>query len=81
MDESNENLALRIIFVHTASLRYCFFGFTSSPKEVVLQIFIAFKNPSPLPGLNPRNLGPVASTLTFTPPRRLPMSVLPHVLH
>jgi hypothetical protein len=31
---------------------------------------IALKNPSPWPGLNPQSLGPVASTLTTTPPRR-----------
>jgi hypothetical protein len=32
--------------------------------------FIALKNPSPRPGMNPRNLDPMASTLTITPPRR-----------
>jgi hypothetical protein len=32
--------------------------------------FIALTNPSPRPGLNPRPLGPVASTPTTTPPRR-----------
>jgi hypothetical protein len=37
----------------------------------VLRIFIALKNPSPWPGSNPQSLGPVASTLTTTPPRRL----------
>jgi hypothetical protein len=31
--------------------------FTSHPKEGVLRILIALKNPSPLPGLNPRPLG------------------------
>jgi hypothetical protein len=41
------------------------------PKEGVLRIFIALKNSSPLPGLIPRPLGPVASILTTTPPRRL----------
>jgi hypothetical protein len=46
-------------------------SFTFHPKEGVLRIFIALKNPSPRPGLNPRLLGPVASTLTTTPPRRL----------
>jgi hypothetical protein len=40
-------------------------------KERVLRIFIALKNPSPMSGSNPRPLGPVASTLTTTPPRRL----------
>jgi hypothetical protein len=48
-------------------LRHGTSGFTSHPKEGVLRIFIALKNPSPLPGLNPRPLGPVASTLTTTP--------------
>jgi hypothetical protein len=51
-------------------------SFTSRPKEGVLRIFIALKNPSPRPGLNPRPLGPVTSTLTTTPPRRLKTSVL-----
>jgi hypothetical protein len=32
---------------------------------------MALKNLSPWPVLNPRPLGPVASTLTTTPPRRL----------
>jgi hypothetical protein len=32
--------------------------------------FFALKNPSPLPGLNPRPLGPVTSIQTTTPPRR-----------
>jgi hypothetical protein len=46
-------------------------GIISHPKEGVLQIFIALKDPSPQPGLNPQPLGPVASTLTTTPPMRL----------
>jgi hypothetical protein len=37
----------------------------------VLRIFIALKTPSPWPGSSPQPLGPVASTLTTTPPRRL----------
>jgi hypothetical protein len=37
----------------------------------MLQIFTALKNPSPLPGLNTRTLGPTASALTITPPRQL----------
>jgi hypothetical protein len=35
----------------------------------VLRIFIALKYPSPWPGLNPQPSGPVASTLTTTPPK------------
>jgi hypothetical protein len=37
---------------------------TSHRKEGVLRISITLKNPSPRPGLNPRPLGPAASTLT-----------------
>jgi hypothetical protein len=44
-------------------------GFTSHPKEGVLRIFIALKNTSRRPRLNPRPLDPVASILTTTPPR------------
>jgi hypothetical protein len=35
-----------------------------------VRIFIALKNPSPWPSLNPLTLNPIASTLTITPPRR-----------
>jgi hypothetical protein len=47
-------------------LRHGTSGLTSRPKEGVLRIFIALKNPSPRPSLNPRLLGPVANTLTTT---------------
>jgi hypothetical protein len=43
-------------------------GFTSQ-KEVVRRVFIALKNPSPPPGLNPPTFGPMESTLTITPPK------------
>jgi hypothetical protein len=45
-------------------------GFTSTTKEVMLQIFITLKNPLPRPGLKPRTMGPVASILTITLPRQ-----------
>jgi hypothetical protein len=45
---------------------------TSTLKQGMLQIFIALKNRSPWLGLNPRTLGPMASTLTITPPWWLP---------
>jgi hypothetical protein len=38
-------------------------------EEGVLRIFIALKYPLPWPGSNLQPLGPVASTLTTTPPR------------
>jgi hypothetical protein len=40
-------------------------------RKVCCRFFIALKNPSPWPGSNPKPFGPVASTLTITPPRRL----------
>jgi hypothetical protein len=60
-----------IFFTCRKILRHAVSGFTSPPKEGVLRIFIALKSPSPRRGLNLRMLGPTASTLTTTPPRRL----------
>jgi hypothetical protein len=77
MDEGNEYLVYTSPWDFRRSLRcrkilrHGTSGFTSHPKEGVLRIFIALKNPSPSPGSNPRPLGPVASTLTITPPRLL----------
>jgi hypothetical protein len=50
-------------------------------EEGVLRIFIPLKNPSPWPGSNPQPLGPVADTLTTTPPRRLRSDLLTMVLN
>jgi hypothetical protein len=47
------------------------FGCSSHQKVGVLRIFIVLKNPLPWPSLNSQPLGPVASTLTTTPPRQL----------
>jgi hypothetical protein len=75
MDEGNENLVYPSPWDFKRSLTCCKIlwhgtsGFTSHLKEGVLRIFIALKNPSPWPGLNPQPLGPVTSTLTTTPSR------------
>jgi hypothetical protein len=37
----------------------------------MLRIFIALKHHRPRPGLNPRTLGPAASTLSIIPPRTM----------
>jgi hypothetical protein len=42
---------------------------TSHSRGRCARIFIALKNPSPWPDSNPHALGPVASTLTTTPPK------------
>jgi hypothetical protein len=43
-------------------------GFTPPPLKEGLLIFILLKVHRPRPGLNPRTLGPMASTLNITPP-------------
>jgi hypothetical protein len=42
-----------------------------SERKVCCGFLSSLKNPSLWPGSNPQSLGPVASTLTSTPPRRL----------
>jgi hypothetical protein len=65
LGEGNKDLAARSIFVHTSNgfltfhkiLRHEADGFTSPPKEVVLRIFMATRNPSLSAGNEPANLG------------------------
>jgi hypothetical protein len=45
------------VLLHAVNLRHGTDGFTSPPKEVVLQIFITLKNPSTSVGIEPANLG------------------------
>jgi hypothetical protein len=45
------------VLLHAVNLRHGTDGFTSSPKEVVLRIFITLKNPSTSVGIEPANLG------------------------
>jgi hypothetical protein len=47
---------MAVNFAYEASLSYSD-GFTSPPKEIVLRIFIALKNPSYSVGFEPANLG------------------------
>jgi hypothetical protein len=44
--------------------------FLSAPKEVMLRTFLALKMHRTRPGLNPRILEPMRSTVTTRPPRR-----------
>ena len=43
--------------LHAANLRHGTDGFTSPPKEGVLRIFFALKNPTASAGFEPANLG------------------------
>jgi hypothetical protein len=63
----------RTAFVHRSVLSHAVKSYmgpiTLLPlRRKEFQIFIAFKIHCPRPGLNLRTLGPMASTLTFTPP-------------
>jgi hypothetical protein len=42
--------------LHTANLRHGTDGFTSAPKEGMLRIFVARKNPTASAGFEPANL-------------------------
>jgi hypothetical protein len=59
----NISIHARKVLLHAVNLRHGTDGFTSPPKEAVLRIFITLKNPLTSAG------GPVASTLTTSPPR------------
>jgi hypothetical protein len=59
------------VILHTVNLTWDLPALLPIREEGVLRIFIVLKNPKPLPGSKPQPLGPVANTLTTTPPRRL----------
>jgi hypothetical protein len=67
------NLVLRSIYSYLEVIFYMTekLGADSYPSPGVLRIFVALKNPSPWPDLNPRTLGQMTSTLTARPPRPL----------
>jgi hypothetical protein len=76
MGEGNENLAYpfpwdyKEVLIHAVkSYDMGPSRFTSHPKGRCAADFNVLKNPSTWPCLNPQSLGPVASTLTTTPPR------------
>ena len=62
--------------LHAANLRHETDGFTSPPKEGVLRIFFALKNPMASAGFEPRTWVLKASTLTSRPPKPLVLSIL-----
>jgi hypothetical protein len=63
-------ILIKLFYTCLKILRHGASGFTSPQKESVLRIFIALKNSSLQPGLDPWTLGRFSSTLTITPPRR-----------
>ena len=57
--------------LHAANLRHGTDGFTSPPKEGVLRIFFALKNPKASAGFEPANLGTKGQHATPRPPKPL----------
>ena len=55
--------------LHAANLRHGTNGFTSHPKEGVLRIFFALKNPTASAGFEPANLGTKGQHATPRPPK------------
>jgi hypothetical protein len=60
--------------LHAANLRYGTDGFTSRPKEGVLRIFFALKNPTSSARFEPANLGTKSQHATSRPPK--PINVI-----
>ena len=56
---------------HAVNLRHETDGFTSPPKEGVLRIFFAMKNPKASVGFEPANLGTKGQQATSRPPKPL----------
>ena len=57
--------------LHAENLRHGTDGFTSSPKEGVLRIFFALKNPTASAGFEPANSGTKGQHATSRPPKPL----------
>ena len=57
--------------LHAVNLRRGTKGFTSLPKEGVLRIFFALKNPMASAGFEPANLGTKGQHATSRPPKPL----------
>ena len=55
--------------LHAANLRHETDGFTSPPKEGVLRIFFALKNPTASAGFEPANLDTKGRHATSRPPK------------
>ena len=59
------------VLLHAANMRHGTNSFTSLPKEGVLRIFFALKNPTASAGFEPVNLGTKGQHVTSRPPKPL----------
>ena len=62
--------------LQSVNLRHGTNGFTSLPKEGVLRIFFALKNPTASAGSEPANLGTKGQQATSRPPKPLRVWIL-----
>ena len=62
--------------LHAVNLRHGTDGFTSTPKEGVLRIFSALKNPTDSVGFEPVNSGTKGQHATARPPKSPPLLLL-----
>jgi hypothetical protein len=72
------NADLQVTFrdsLYAANLRHGTAGFTSPPKEGVLGIFFALKNPTASVGFEPANLGTRGQHASSRPPKPLGKTV------
>ena len=57
--------------LHAVNLRHGTNGFTYLPKEGVLRVFLALKNPTASAGFEPANVGNKGQHATSRPPKPL----------
>ena len=62
--------------LHAVNLRHGTNGFTSLPKEGVLRIFFALKNPTASAGFERANLGTKGQHATSRPPKPLSLDLM-----
>jgi hypothetical protein len=70
LEMPNFHVAFKVI-LHAVNLRHGTDGFTSPPKEGVLRIFFARKNPTASAGFEPASLGTKGQHATSRPPKPL----------
>ena len=63
------------VLLYAVNLRHGTDGFTSPPKEGVLRIFFALKNPTASAGFEPANLGTKGQHATSRPPKPIVLRV------
>jgi hypothetical protein len=66
-------LTLRLGFFYMPQICDMVQAFTSPPKEGVLRIFFALKNPTASAGFEPANLGTKGQQATSRPPKPIPV--------